>query len=276
VRPVELGDVILQLEPPEAGRYHAPILIVPGLFQSATCWRPLTTMLAHRGWEVYSLVRQPVEGDDEPLGGDDRDWTETVHVARRAAKRFGDKYILFGADVGASIALAVAEEVRPLAMALFAPADPPHVGAAYARALGFFEKRRARRERGPLGPPASLRRAAPLPSLPALEPRSLVESMLADAAASQASVPRRAEAPRATGAPPPPRIVFGVTDDPLVATEHASAFVDGPHAKLASTTLSGRWWPTTEWQAACDEVHRFLVLTLGDRVVEFPDEVLEP
>jgi hypothetical protein len=266
VRPVEFGEVILQMEPPEAGRYHAPILIVPGLFQSLACWRPFTSMLAHRGWEVYTLARQAIEGDDEPIGGGDHDFAELVDLTIRAIDKLGDKVIVFGADVGASIALAALERARPMAMALFAPADRRHAGEAYARSLGFLERRRTAKAPGPIEPPAALKRGAPLPTLPAAEPRALVRSLLDDAAGAKAT-------PDADSLPP--TIVFGVGDDPLVANDHAAAFVRGPHMKLASTHLSGRWWPTLAWRDACDESHRFLILTLGDRVVEFPDEILE-
>jgi pimeloyl-ACP methyl ester carboxylesterase len=262
VRPVEIGDVVLELEPPEAARYHAPILLIPGLFQSMACWRPFTTMLAHRGWEVYALPRQPYETDeDEPLPPPDYDWSGTVAVAQRAAKRLGDKVIVFGADIGAAVALAIAKEVRPLALALFAPAEPAHVGGRVVEQTGFFERRRRARSSGPLPPPARIAKSAPFPTSPGEEPRSLVDDLVAGI-------------PYARSTAGPATIVFAASDDALVATEHAESFAGGAHAKLARTRVMGRWWPTSQWQTPCDEVHRFLILTLGDRVVEFPDEIL--
>lgn len=265
MRPVELGDIILQMEPPEAGRYHAPILVIPGLFQSLACWRPFTSMLAHRGWEVYTLARQPVESDDEPLGGGDHDWSALVDLTVRAMEKLGEKVIVFGADIGASLALAALARARPMAMALFGPAEPRHAGAAYAGQLNFLERRRSSRTTGPVDPPASLRRGIPLPALPAAEPRALIHSLVEETIDASALVHSDDR---------PPTIVFGIAQDPLVSDEHATAFASGPHTKIASSRLSGRWWPTLEWRNACDESHRFLILTLGDRVVEFPDEIL--
>jgi pimeloyl-ACP methyl ester carboxylesterase len=262
VRPVELGDVVLQMEPPEAGRYHAPILLVPGLFQSAACWRPFTSMLAHRGWEVYVLVRQPTEGEDEPSALSlERDWQRTIDAATRAAHQLGDKVVLFGADIGASVALAVSATVNPMALALFAPAEPAHVGAALKNSLGFFEKRRFAQQTGTVLPPAKLGAKVPHPHAPGAEPRVLIDDLLA-------SVAFRRPAQH------PPAIVFAPADDALVTTEHALGFAGTAHAKAARARVAGRWWPMTGWQAACDEVHRFLILTLGDRVVEFPDEII--
>lgn len=264
MRPVELGDVVLQLEPPEAGRYHAPILVLPGLFQSMACWRPFTSMLAHRGWEVYSLARQALDSEgDGPSGGSDDDWERVVETASRAARKLGEKLILFGADIGASVALRVAETTRPMAMALFAPAAPGHAAAAYEGQLGFFERRR-KQPASPVEAPARIRQAAPLPDLVAAEPRALLDSLAGARAADS----------RADEQAAPPCIVFGVADDPLVASDHAACFVRDTHTRIARTTVNGRWWPTTDWQSACDEAHRFLILTLGDRVVEFPEEIL--
>lgn len=262
MRAVEIGDVVLELEPPEAGRYHAPILLIPGLFQSTACWRPFTTMLAHRGWEIYVLPRQAHEtDDDEPPAPPDYDWMGAVVTAKRAAQKLGDKVIVFGADIGAAIALAIADEIRPMALALFAPAEPAHVGARVAAQTGFFERRRRARSTGPLAAPARIAKSAPLPATVGAEPRALVDDIVAGVAYVR---------------PPaaPPTIVFANSDDPLVATEHTGSFASTPQAKLARTRVTGRWWPTSQWQTACDEAHRFLILTLGDRVVEFPEEIL--
>lgn len=253
---------MLELEPPEAGRYHAPILLLPGLFQSTACWRPFTTMLAHRGWEVYALTRQAYESDDdEPVAPPDYDFAGAVATAKRAARKLGDKVIIFGADVGAAVALAIAEEVRPMALALFAPAEPAHLGAGLTGQTGFFEKRRLARSSGPVAPPARLAKSAPLSSSAGAEPRRLVDDLVAGIAYAR---------PESSS----PAIVFAANDDPLVSAAHAESFAASAHAKLARTRVGGRWWPTQGWQAACDEAHRFLILTLGDRVVEFPEEIL--
>ena len=66
---VTVGKARLHLETAEAGtRYHAPILILPGLFQSPACWSGITSMLAHRGWDVYLLPR-PAESEDQGSTG---------------------------------------------------------------------------------------------------------------------------------------------------------------------------------------------------------------
>ena len=63
-----VGGLELEFEAPEAGRYMAPIIVCPGLFQSFDCWRPLTSMLAHRGWEIYFVARGPDDAGPDDTG----------------------------------------------------------------------------------------------------------------------------------------------------------------------------------------------------------------
>ena len=63
--------------------------------------------------------------------------------------------------------------------------------------------------------------------------------------------------------------------DPLVSCEHALTFATSEYANASDTRLQGRWWPSLAWEQAGEEAHRFLILTLGDRVVEFPDEIID-
>ncbi len=73
----------------------------------------------------------------------------------------------------------------------------------------------------------------------------------------------------------PPALVFVAEGDPLVAGEESLAFTDTPYSRTAPSRLAGHWWPSSRWEPIADEIHRFLILTLADRVVEFPEEVLE-
>ena len=144
---ISIAGARLLLETAEAGtRYHAPILIVPGLFQSEACWRGITSMLAHRGWDVFLLPRP---SDDREHG-----WNQSVQqvseVAEGLASSVGrtGNVVILGADVGACVALTVSQQVESLALGLFAPCEPLEAAGAYDRAMGMLERRRARRHHG--------------------------------------------------------------------------------------------------------------------------------
>jgi len=180
MRPVEIGKVTLWMESPEAGRYLAPILIVPGLFHSSICLRGMTSMLAHRGWEVYLLPRSP----DDASGGAsgipaDQSWAEAVDAVATARSRIGEEVIILAADIGASLTLSALPSMKaPLALALFAPAAPQHLGEALSRSLGFFARRRFRSHSGSVAPPPALAEAAYQSSDISNEPHRLLDEMI--------------------------------------------------------------------------------------------------
>jgi len=262
MRSVAVGDIVLNMESPEAARYHAPILIIPGLFQSAICWRGLTSILAHRGWEVYVLPRVVRDMASGELNAKDKSWNEALDDVARAAEKLGDKLIIFGSDVGAAMALATLERTKPMALALFSPTDPSRAAASLDKSLGFLGRRRFAKQSGILiDAPEKHSRDAFQKSDLIGEPRSFMEDL-----ARGVEFTRPEEQP--------PTIVFAAQNDPVVDTAHSLTFADDRIAKAGSARLVGRWWPSVGWEAASEQAHRFLILTLSDRVVEFPDEII--
>jgi len=223
----------------------------------------MTSMLAHRGWEVYLLPRTVDDTDTGASISEDQGWSEAVNAIVTARSRLGEDVIVLAADVGASLTLAALSQMKPpLAMAMFSPASPRHLGDAFARSLGFFAKRRFRRGSGEVAPTPALANAAFQPTDIATEPRRLINDLIA-------GVPFDAPSEH------PPAIVFAPDGaDPLVGADHAMDFATTQYARVAPSKLRGRWWPSLSWEDACAEAHRFLILTLSDRVVEFPDEII--
>ncbi len=250
------------MEPPEAARYHAPILILPGLFQSAICWRGVTSILAHRGWEVYLLPRLVRDMASGKIDEKDKSWDEALADVVRASERLGEKLIIFGSDVGAAMALATLEQTKPMALGLFAPSEPERAVESFTNSLGFFGKRRFAKHSGAIVEVPEKHRAGAYQKTdvspePATFMKDLAGGVAFERPASQ-----------------PPTIVFGAQNDPAVDTEHSLGFADDHVSKAAEARVVGRWWPSIGWEAAAEQAHRFLILTLADRVVEFPDEII--
>jgi len=249
-----VGGLELEFEAPEAGRYMAPIIVCPGLFQSFDCWRPLTSMLAHRGWEIYFAARGPDDASPNDTGFG---WQANLDRVATAAGALGEKVVLFGSDLGAAMALAVVERTGTLALALFSPSRPDRLLDALNASSGLMESR----NRGPWR--QAPRRIAKLAANPS---HVTVESALLLEEASRAGF----EVPGQH----PPALVFVGNDDSLVPGPESALFAAGAYSKQARARLSGGWWPAGGPASIADEVHRYLILTLGDRVVEFPEEIL--
>ncbi len=257
---MSVGGHAVHYEAPEAARYRAPLLVSTGLFQSFECWRSLTSMLAHRGWEIYVAERS---AEDEDHG-----WDACASRLAEIARGLDEPPILLGADLGAALALSIAKDVGALALVLFAPATPAELAKRrpsprdrrWGRLAGALS-----RKPQPSGPsahvPEELERLAPWPEAAVAEPRRLLGEL--------------ADRPFSVDEQGPPSLVFAPADDPLVTREGALAFATESFAVAARSQLDGRFWPAHAPQKLADEVHRFLILTLGDRVVDFPDEILE-
>ena len=264
MRSVAVGDVVLNMESPEAARYHAPILILPGLFQSPVCWRGLTSILAHRGWEVYLLPRVVRDMASGKVRESDKSWNEALDDVAQAAEKLGDKLIIFGSDVGAAMALATLERTKPMALALFSPTEPSRAAKSLNDSLGFLGRRRFAKQTGTLidAPEKHTQDAYQKTDIIA-EPRTFLEDLSKGVEFSRPTTQ-------------PPSIVFGVQNDLIVDTAHSLSFADNEVAKAAQSQRVGRWWPSIGWEPASEQAHRFLILTLADRVVEFPDEIINP
>ena len=259
MRPVQLGNTVLFMESPEAARYHAPLLVLPGLFQSQVCWRGLSSLLAHRGWEVYLLPRTFEVSADR--SGRVESWNAASTAVEQAIDALGKKVILLGADVGASLALANCASQDVLALALYAPTAPATLAARLTKTLGFGGKRKFSNLTGDISPSDRLMKKAFQQQDVAPETAEFLQSL--------------PNAPLSKPSRQPPTIVFknDETDD-LVQPSDSDGFVSTERAKTSPTALAGRWWPSTGWENATNETHRFLILTLSDRVVEFPDEII--
>jgi len=266
MRPVTVSNVPVYLEAAEAGtRYFAPILILPGLFQSYVCWRGLTSMLAHRGWDVYVMPRATPAASTTSATCDasvaERGWAEMLEMTAAAASSVAEQVIVLGADIGACAALELSDVIRPMALGLFGPTDPTALGASFDKSIGFFGRRRMRRADGPIVAPQMIAKGARRPSDVVPEPRRFVEDLIRGVPFQPPTVH-------------PPAIVFRVDNDPLVDERHTDRFIESDFAKEAKTRLNGRFWPSLRPEDAAADVHRFLILTLSDRVVDFPEEII--
>ncbi|HYC00299.1 MAG TPA: hypothetical protein VEC57_14275 [Candidatus Limnocylindrales bacterium] len=260
---MSFGEFYLHYDAPESGRYRAPILVLAGLFQSFGCWRPVTSMLAHRGWEVYCLTRVMPDREGDPRILDDS-WEGARARIAQVAARLDSPLVLFGSDAGAALSLSVCGELPVLALAMFSPSEPAALAAAHHKTLGLRQRLLGR---GGAGADATV---APQPQLVGekVEPSDILEEPAGFVDALAGTSFARPEKH-------PPALVFVSENDPLVPHDQAMQFVREPYAKASRMRLNGRFWPVTGGANVADEVHRFLILTLGDRVVDFPDEILD-
>ncbi len=380
-----IGGELLDFEAPEAPRYKAAMLVLPGLFQSFEQWRPLTSALAHRGWEIYflprglppgpsrdmsrdlpqnlsqhpsldlpqnlsqhpspdlpqnlsrhpspdlpqnpsrhpspdlpqnlsrhpspdlpqNLSRHPSpdlpqnpsrhpspdlpqdsapslhgSGSEVPEPGRDAGWQDQIDRASRVIDALEDQVVILASDLGAAMTLSLPSEGQKkiIAMALLSPCSPSQLPtpqgrkrssllASLGRILGF----------GSAQPRTShtMHTARTADTLRTLHP-----DLDAGASTEAAQLIEDLEdgidfEPPTASSPGPPTLIFTAHGNSRVETAHTKSFAEGSAVRLARVEIESGPELFSNSQSIADEIQRFLVLALGDKIVEFPDEIFE-
>jgi pimeloyl-ACP methyl ester carboxylesterase len=119
-----LASLVADVSPPERNKYTAPLLLVHGLWSGSWVWHDVAGALAHRGWECWALeLRGRIEGAASTRIGrvSLEDYVEDVRVAAQA---LWAPPVICGHDLGALLALLVAERIPPRALVCLAPLLP--------------------------------------------------------------------------------------------------------------------------------------------------------
>jgi non-heme chloroperoxidase len=238
--------------PPEGGRYATSLVLVAGLWTPAATLRGMASFLGHRGWEgrIPELVGQ---------GG----LTARADTVAAAVRSVPAPPVLVGHGAGALVALEAAQRAPAAALVLLLPTLPGSVASQTLtrrwEALAALILGRdvpapggasARRIYGPTAPPA----------------------LVPDTREAVLDVVRGRVSLRAV--PALPTLLVSSPDDPLLGPESAGSLA----ATLGAThrTLPGGHWTITgpRWRDAVAVVHRWLVQSLGESLLELYEEAM--
>ena len=244
----------------ESPRYAASLVFIPGLWAGPSVWQGPSSFLAHRGWEGHLLDLRTVGGG---LGA------RAVAVAEFAAA-LPVPAVLLGHGAGTLVALAAAARGPVAAVVGVAPLVP---GSAPARALlPVWSLLALLRPGRPVPPPDA--RVLGLEELSEGARRAVLRDLTPEDASAVLDVARRRVPPAAPGLVPV--LVLSGGQDPLLPPAEAAAFAAALGAD--HRTLEGGHWflVGSSWQAAVDIVHRWLVLRLGESLLElYPEAMAE-
>lgn len=239
---------------PEGPRYATSLLFVPGLWASPEAMQPIAGFLGHRGWE--GLV---VDLEGVPGGLADR-----ADAIVGALPRRPEPMVLIGHDAGGLLALEVARRVPVRALVLLAPIVP---GARELRRLiSPWAVLRMLLGGSEIACPQGPARAALLgttrpAALRSAEPGQAVVDVIRG---------RVDVAP--TGGPT--LLVRGETDT-LLSPGDLRQLAGRLNAEVVTISGCGRWLlDGPRWQACVGAVHRWLVQTLGEELLELYAEMM--
>lgn len=234
---------------PEGPRYRAPVIFVPGLWSGREVWRRAAGLLAHRGWEGWLA-----DPGAEP-GGIGQQAAALVAVA----EELGRPPVLIAHDASGVVALDVARRTAVAAIVWVAPFLPG--GASVRAAVSPWRVLAGLVFGTPVGRPAGWS---------AVEDPAWVREM--EAAALVVDVVRGRTAVRPAGVPT--LLVVGEADARCDASDRAAlaARVDAEVVLLPAT--GGLPLATGRWQEHAGTVHRWLVRTLGETLLELYEEAM--
>lgn len=247
-----VGTLPVEITRPESAKFHHPLLLLHGLWTGAWIWQPFATYLAHRGWESWAPSFVPA------LAGDPRDALARVIAVMPASP------VIVAHDVGV---LAAAEAVRDETPALVAIA--PLVSPAESGGRGIFAWPRFWRARlggARVAPPAGAAAAAFLGAALAARDRLMDDSG-----------PRfrtiAAGALRLPASLPLPGLVVGGARDAVVSPLVVAA-VAARYSWEHRVYPDRGHFPMLEprWEAVADDVHRWIVRTIGAELLAFLDD----
>lgn len=251
-RPLKISSVH-----PEGPRYTAPMLFLSGPWVGPEIWTSAAGFLGHRGWRGEIVDLRALDGG----------------IAARAAvvadhvRTLEGPPVLVAIDAAAAVALAVARSVDVRATVLLSPLMP---GAPVTHELTWSWKLVWALVRGGiLGPPAGRIAEALFVELP----DGIRANLAGEAARMLGDLGRRSEGTR-TRSPCPTLIVRG-EGDPVVSRDDVRTLAAVLGAAVEEFA-GGRHWLVIgpSWRACVQIVHRWLVRTLGESLLELHAEAM--
>lgn len=241
-----IGPLAAELVQPESAKYAVPILLLHGLWQGASDWRPWMGHLAHRGWFCMALrwsggPREKSGSADRPVAGGSL--ARSVGDLQAAIACLSSPPVLVGHDIGGLLALRLARSCR--------------AAAALAPLLPGTEPASGLLRRAATGPIARFRRSVAAPGAWGRRPRVRESRELIRAVASDASSwqPLGCEVPRL--------IVVGERDT-ITPPGAARALADQLGTDFRVFTGAGHdLVDGPGWQDRVSDIHRWLVRQLG-------------
>ena len=119
-----LATLSAEISVPERNKFTAPVLLIHGLWTGSWMWQNIATALSLRGWECWALDVRGRPGS-QPVSDIGKirveDYIEDVTTA---VQRLWAPPVVWGADLGALMALQAAARLSPRALICSAPLLP--------------------------------------------------------------------------------------------------------------------------------------------------------
>jgi pimeloyl-ACP methyl ester carboxylesterase len=251
----KVGGVAVEITRPESAKFRHPLLLVHGLWTASWVWEPFATYLAHRGWE--SWAPSLLEVADAPA---------RTRVLEEIVRSFSEPPIVITHDAGLAVAAPLAANRAVVAVAALAPLVGPSTGSGrrglFAWPQFWLPRIFAASVPPPRGAGAQAYLGRAVASLDRLRPDSA--SFFRALASGSVVLPTATEVAG--------MVIMGA-EDAIVA--ECDARDVATRLGWGQRTLPGRGHFAlleADWETLADEVHRWIVRTLGAELLLFLED----
>lgn len=270
----QIGEMVVDISPPEKQKFKSPILLVHGLWSGSWCWSGWSTRFSNLGWECWSVnMRERVNGR---LGGRASNLTfeQCVENLKDVIRAAGSNSVLVGHSFGGVVAMEAVNDNNISALILVSPPLPGKEPKSLGRTLQLLRLKyyfpvflrlpiRIHEDdfsRHWLG---SLTRANHGEVLKGLVPESsyLVQRLFK---------PQISQPPSLDGCPV---LVIAGMDDRVIPVEAVRQRARLLGAEFKEYPGHGHWMLEEEgWEEVVNDIHRWVVRRLGEEILlaEFP------
>ena len=254
-----IRDLPVEITRPESAKFRHPLLFVHGLWAGSWVWEPLVTYLAHRGWESWApSFLEATSPLDAPLA--------RVAALEDVARALPAPPVLVTHDVGLLTAASLLERGAVRAVVAIAPLVAPVDGAGGRGMFAWPRFWRILLGGARVRPPSGSAAVAFLGAAVAARDRLRTESgaVFRAVASGRMRLPGRVDAPG---------FVLGGAVDPIVTPAAVAAVAR--RLGWSSRVHAGRGhFAIVErgFEAIADDVHRWIVRTVGADLLALLDE----
>jgi pimeloyl-ACP methyl ester carboxylesterase len=249
-----VGGLPVEITRPESAKFHHPLLLLHGLWTDSWIWQPFATYLAHRGWESWAPSLAAVPG------------AEVVRALDDVIRALPGPPVIVAHDVGVLTAASCAQRAAVPAIVAIAPLVPSFEINSERGLFAWPQFWRARLAGARVSPPRGAGARAFLGGALAVRDQLRADSgaTFRAIASGRTCLPARLDVPG---------LVLGGERD-VIAPDPAL------RALAARFGWTRRAYPgrghfailEPGWEALADDVHRWVVQTVGAELLAFLDD----
>ncbi|HEY2986334.1 MAG TPA: alpha/beta hydrolase [Candidatus Binatia bacterium] len=264
-----LGNILVDVSPPEKPKFKAPLILVHGLWTSSRCWRSWATHFSNLGWECWAVNFQGrfEKNAEEVLKR--LSFPDCVNDLKQVIRAAEFPPVLLGHDLGGLAAYKAVQEEKLSALILLAGLAPREVMPELPRALKLLRLKYA--------PLLFLRRPFPLQekdfrenwlnALPADEHAEAVRSLVADSPHLIREFFARG-VQLGPGAVHCPMLIAGGRQDRVVPLAAQRALGERIETDFRDYAEHGHWiMGESDGEEITRDIHRWIIQKSGEEIL---------